>query len=120
MDQNHKLARDEAVQGEPAQDQPGKNNRRINLGIAVVLLVLALTIWQLAAASHFVSAQAGNSIVSQSEKAQDPSQCPFTAQQIRSIHAEYIKEIGHSIPFTKDGPTGFEGGMSMLRYCKVR
>jgi len=97
-----------------------KHNRWLNVGIAAILLALAVvTAWQFAAADRVVAANSSQSTVAQTEKLQDPFQCPFTPEQIRSIHSVFIPEIGHSIPFMKDGPTGVEGGLLMLRYCKM-
>jgi hypothetical protein len=97
-----------------------KNNRWFNWIIAGVLIALAIiTVRQFAANALIVSANPIQGSVTHAEKVQDPFECPFTPEQIRSIHAEYISEIGHSIPFTQDGPTGVEGGMYMLRYCKA-
>jgi|WetSurMetagenome_2_1015567.scaffolds.fasta_scaffold51176_2 hypothetical protein len=98
-----------------------KHDRWFNFGIAAVLLALAVvTVWQLAAANQVVAANTSQTAVAQSEKLQDPLQCPFTPEQIRSIHPEVIDDMGHTIPFTKDGPTGVEGGIYMLRYCVTR
>ena len=98
-----------------------KHNLWLNYGIATILVALAVvTAWQLVATNRVVAANSSQSAAAQTEKVQDPFQCPLTPEQIRSIHPEYIPEIGHSIPFTKDGPTGVEGGMYMLRYCVTR
>jgi hypothetical protein len=97
-----------------------KHNRWFNWVVTGVLVALAIiTARQFAANAQVVSANASQPVVTQAEKMQNPFACPFTPEQIRSIHPGYIAEIGHSVPFTKDGPTGVEGGLYMLRYCKA-
>ena len=95
-----------------------KHNRWFNGVVVVVMLALtAMTARQVAAAYQVASANPGLAAVSQAEKIQNPVECPFTPELGRSIHAEYLKEAGHTIPFTQDGPTGVEGGMLAMRYC---
>ncbi len=97
-------------------------NRWFNWVIAGVLIALAaLTAYQFAATAPVVSANARQeAITAGADQAQaNPLECPYTPEQIRSIHPVFIKENGQTIPFTKDGPTGVEGGLYMLRYCKT-
>jgi hypothetical protein len=97
-----------------------KQNRWFNWVVAGVLLALAIiTIREFGVNAEVVTANANQTKAVQAAKLQNPFACPFTPEQIRSIHSEYIKGIGHNIPVTKDGPTGVEGGMYMLQYCKV-
>ena len=98
-------------------------NRWFNWVIGAVLISLAvLTVYQFVATAQVVSANAKQTeITAETNPTQSNPmvECPFTPEQIRSIHSVYIAEIGHNIPFTKDGPTGVEGGLYMLRYCKT-
>jgi len=95
-------------------------SRWFNFVVAAVLLALAaLTIHQLAASAQVISANTSQAAVSRTENLQNPFECPFTTEQIRSIYPDNASEVGNTIPFTKDGPTGVEGGMYMLRYCRT-
>lgn len=96
-------------------------NRWFNWTIAVVLIALAVfTVRQVAFSAQVVSANADQAaLVSSTAEPQNPSQCPFTPEQIRSIHPVFIKEIGHTLPYYSNGPTGLDGGLLMLRYCKI-
>jgi hypothetical protein len=98
-------------------------NRWFNWVIGAVLIGLAvLTVYQFVATVKVVSANAKQAeIIAGTNPTQSypMMDCPFTQEQIRSIHPVYIPEIGHNIPFTEDGPTGVEGGLYMLRYCKT-
>jgi hypothetical protein len=96
-----------------------KNNRWFNWVVVGVLFALVIiTLRQYSVTAQVVSVNASQAAVSQTEYLQNPFECPFTPEQIRSIHPEYIKEIGHTMPFTNDGPMGVDGGTYMLRYCK--
>jgi hypothetical protein len=98
-------------------------NHWFNWVIGAVLIGLAvLTTYQFVATVKVVSANAKQAEITAGTnptQANPMVECPFTPEQIRSIHLVYVPEIGHSIPFTEDGPTGVEGGLYMLRYCKT-
>jgi len=97
-----------------------KKNHWFNWAIALVLIVLAaFTVRQVFGTAAVVSASGSPAGLTHTGSAVDPNQCPFTAEQIRSIHAVFIDAIGHSLPYTQDGPTGIEGGLSMLQYCQA-
>ena len=99
-----------------------KKNRWFYWIIAAVLITLAgFSVQQFAATVQAVSpnaSQAGVSPVTDPALV-NPLACPFTPEQIRSIHPVFIKGIGHTVPYTNEGPTGVDGGMSMLGYCET-
>jgi hypothetical protein len=47
------------------------------------------------------------------------NQCPFTAQELRSLHAEDFPAIGYWLTETQSGPTGYDGGMFALELCRL-
>jgi hypothetical protein len=98
-----------------------KKNRWFNWMIATVLIGLAaLSARQFAATAQVVSANASQTgMATGTDETNNPFQCPFTPEQIRSIHTGNIQEYGSHIPVTKDGPMGVEGGLYILRYCKT-
>jgi hypothetical protein len=97
-----------------------KKNGWFNWVIILVLIAMAaLTVRQAVGTVQVVSANSNAAGLTNAKNATDANQCPFTDEQIRSIHAEFIDSIGHNLPFTKDGPTGVEGGMSMLSHCQT-
>jgi hypothetical protein len=100
-----------------------KKNRWFNWLIAGVLIALAaLTAHQFAATAQVVSTndrQAAITSGADQSQANPLVECPFTSEQIHSIHAVSIQENGQTFPVTKDGPMGVEGGLYMLRYCKT-
>jgi hypothetical protein len=98
-------------------------NRWFNWFIGAVLIGLAvLTVYQFVATAQVVSANAKQAEITAGTNPTQSNpmvECPFTPEQIRSIHSVSIQENGQSFPFTKDGPMGVEGGLNMLRYCKT-
>jgi len=91
-------------------------NRWFNVVILVALLVVAaLLIHQTFATAQTVSATTDPALNLTSSV---PSGlCPFTPEEIRSIHAVYVNSIGVWLPRSTQGYTGIEGGMHDLRYC---
>ena len=79
-------------------------NRLFNLLIALALVVVvALTVREAAATSIMVSkANSAN----QSECSSLPSRY--------SLHSEYVEEMGTSVMYSEDGPTGVDGGVIYL------
>ncbi len=45
--------------------------------------------------------------------------CPFTAQEIESLHTVYFKDINVRMLETKDGPIGYDGGLIALSQCRI-
>lgn len=45
--------------------------------------------------------------------------CPFTADELQSLHAVYLKDINVHMLETKDGPIGYDGGAFALSQCRI-
>ena len=88
-------------------------HRLFNLFVAIALVVIvALTVREVAATT---------SIVSKTDSAnQSQTECSSLPSRY-SVHSEYVEEIGTSMTFTENGPTGVDGGLihllSAYRMC---
>jgi hypothetical protein len=83
-------------------------NRFINLLIVIALVALAgLTVREVSATSAVITVdQSHTGSVKEEECASLPPHA--------SIHSVYLKESGTWLPYTEDGPTGFDGGLIYL------
>jgi len=45
--------------------------------------------------------------------------CPFSSEEIRSLHPVYFKDINIHMLETSIGPIGFDGGTSALSLCRI-
>jgi hypothetical protein len=45
--------------------------------------------------------------------------CPFTAQEIQSLHMVIIQVINERMLETSDGPIGYDGGTYALSQCRI-
>ena len=58
-------------------------------------------------------------VPSKSQETQDTAElCPFTAEQIQSLHSIYIKAINLHMLATDNGPIGYDGGLPALGECR--
>jgi hypothetical protein len=46
--------------------------------------------------------------------------CPFTAQELQSLHTVTVGPDHESMLATSDGPIGFDGGTYALSQCRLR
>ncbi len=83
--------------------------------VAALLVMAGLVAYQAVAVAKVAPATQNLSLDSSGQNPE--TMCPFTAEQIRSIHSVYINDSGIRLPFTSQGPTGVDGGLSALRYC---
>ena len=85
----------------------------ITIAITVALVVLVGLTVREASATSAVIAHENSASQASSECASLPTRS--------SIHTIYVKEMGSWMPYTEDGPTGFDGGLihllSMYRTC---
>jgi hypothetical protein len=83
-------------------------NRVFNLLIVIALVVLVgLTVREASATSTVITADQSHGSLA---KAEECASLPARS----SIHPEYIEERGLLLPYTKDGPTGLDGGLIEL------
>jgi hypothetical protein len=81
-------------------------NRLFHIFIGIALaVIISLTVRE-AAATAVVISQVDTANKSKTECARLPSRY--------SIHTEYVEEMGSWLPYTEDGPTGFDGGLIHL------
>jgi hypothetical protein len=45
--------------------------------------------------------------------------CPFTAQEIQSLHTIILKDDNEPMLATSDGPIGYDGGTFALSQCRI-
>jgi hypothetical protein len=45
--------------------------------------------------------------------------CPFTAQEIQSLHTMTIGDTTQTVLATNDGPIGYDGGTFALSQCRI-
>lgn len=84
-----------------------RKNRLFNLLIAIALAILiALTVRE---------ASATTGIISQTDSAKGVKalECD-SLPSYYSIRTEYVDEMGMSVTYTEDGPTGVDGGLMYL------
>ena len=87
-------------------------HRLFNLGITAALVVMAVLVISQTAATAKVTA----SISSQAAA----SACPFSAEELLSLRAEYQPEIGAWLAKTDSGYAGQDGGTLALLSCPAR
>ncbi len=83
--------------------------------VAALLVMAGLVAYQAVAVAKAVPATQNQSLGASGQNPE--TMCPFTADQIRSTHSVFIKDLGIWLPFTSQGPTGVDGGLLALRYC---
>ena len=82
-------------------------HRLFNLLIAIALvIVVALTVREAAAIAGLTSQ-------ADSMKGTKARECASLPSRY-SIHTEYVDEMGMSVTYTEDGPTGVDGGLKTL------
>jgi hypothetical protein len=92
---------------QPATEAEMSTNRLFNVLIAIVLvMVVVLTVREAAARAALVSQTDSMKGANALECASLPSRC--------SIRTEYMKTTGTRLTYTKDGPTGVDGGLIYL------
>jgi hypothetical protein len=45
--------------------------------------------------------------------------CPFTVDELQTLHTVYYQAINVRMLETKDGPIGYDGGMFALSQCRI-
>jgi len=45
--------------------------------------------------------------------------CPFTVEELQSLHGVYHQDINVRMFETKDGPIGYDGGAFALSQCRI-
>jgi hypothetical protein len=82
-------------------------NRLFNLLIGIAIaIVIALTFQESASPASIIPRTSSSERIRTSECASLPSRY--------SIHAEYVSELGRSVIYTENGPTGVDGGLIYL------
>jgi hypothetical protein len=83
-------------------------NRVFNLLIVIALVALVgLTFREASATSAVITADQSHGDLA---KAEECASLPV----LSSVHSEYMEERGLWLPYTKDGPTGLDGGLIHL------
>ena len=82
-------------------------NRLFNVLVGIALaIVIALTVQEAASTASIVPHTSSSEGIRTLECASLPSRY--------SIHTEYVNELGRSVIYTEDGPTGVDGGLIYL------
>ena len=56
---------------------------------------------------------------SQQENLPNGSFCPFTTEELLSLHPVYLKDFNVRMLETSDGPIGYDGGTFSLGQCRI-
>ncbi len=92
-----------------------KNRLFVVLIVASLLTIASLLITQsLNTARVIASAQ---NLPMTSTSSDTTSTCPYTPEELRSIHPVWVKEIGQWVMYSSHGPVGVDGGMEAVRSC---
>jgi hypothetical protein len=91
-------------------------NRFFYSVIVVALLAIAVLLaYQTVSTARVAAASQQRPVMG---AAVDPTNtCPFTPEELRSIHPVWVKEIGQWVMYSNHGPVGVDGGMEAVRSC---
>jgi hypothetical protein len=91
-------------------------NRIFYIGVVVVLLAtVALGIKPTVARAKVISDVTGQAVAISSPSSN--AACPFSAQDLRSLRAVYMPDMGIWLPRTGRGAAGLDGGVLCLLDC---
>ncbi len=91
-------------------------NRILHILVAVALLVTAALIFNRTIATAKVSSDVASQTVAMTSTSSNAA-CPFSAQDLGSLRAVYLPEMGIWLPRTGRGDAGLDGGTLCLLSC---
>ena len=90
--------------------------------VASLVLIAALAAHQTPEISKVGSSASARLEISSGQQViqTDGGRCPLTAEEIRSLHTVFVRDINIWMLETKSGPIGFDGGLPALEQCRLR